>query len=117
MCCTKYNMDRRSSRLGISFPFAVQIPFFIPAFNGLTFVVFTLSFGECDGQFGLAFFKIQFEGHQGMAFFVLVKTGLCFQFVLGSILMAKKVRYFALLTSFIVLIYSAVVIRTVGLLI
>lgn len=55
--------------------------------------------------------------NQGMAFFVLVKTGLCFQFVLGSILMAKKVRYFALLTSFIVIIYSAVVIRTVGLLI
>jgi len=53
---------------------------------------------------------------RGHLFFVLIKTGLCIQFVLGSLVVAKKVKYYAVMTSIVVLIYSAVVLRTVGLL-
>ncbi len=51
---------------------------------------------------------------QGAGYFVLVKTLLCFQFVLLSFFVANKFRHFLLLTFLLVFIYSAVVIRTIG---
>lgn len=55
--------------------------------------------------------------NQGHIVFVLMKTGLCIQFVLGSMLIADKIKYYSLLTSGIVIIYSTVVIRSFSLLI
>jgi hypothetical protein len=59
--------------------------------------------------------------NKGMMFFILVKTALCVQFVLTALLLAKKIKQFAnqftLLTFLVILVYSAVVIRTIGLLI
>jgi hypothetical protein len=58
---------------------------------------------------------------QGMILFVLVKTALCVQFVIMALLLSNKIKQcanqFAILTSLVVLVYSAVVIRTIGLLI
>ena len=55
--------------------------------------------------------------NQGHMVFVLMKTGLCIQFVLGSMLIANKIKYYSLLTSGIVIVYSTVVIRSLSLLI
>jgi hypothetical protein len=54
---------------------------------------------------------------QGAAYFVLVKTLLCFQFVMASFFVANRFKHFVPLTSALVFIYSAVVIRTVGMII
>jgi hypothetical protein len=55
---------------------------------------------------------------QGNGLFVLVKTGLCVQFVITALLLARKIRqfnsYFSILTGLVLLIYSTVVIRTMG---
>jgi hypothetical protein len=58
---------------------------------------------------------------RGMVLFVLVKTALCVQFVITALFLSKKIKQcanqFAILTSVLVLVYFAIVVRTVGLLI
>jgi len=58
---------------------------------------------------------------KGILLFALIKTALCAQFILTALLLARKVKqyiiHFAILTSAIIIVYSAVVIRTFGLLI
>ncbi len=54
---------------------------------------------------------------RGVLVFALVKTVLCVQFVIIALVLSKKVKYFVIVTSVIVLFYSAVVIRSFGLLI
>lgn len=78
-------------------------------------MLFTL-WGVETGMFVEANPLLRWCMNHGHLFFVLIKTGLCVQFVLGSLLVAKKVKYYAVMTSIVVLIYSAVVLRTVGLL-
>jgi hypothetical protein len=53
---------------------------------------------------------------QGILFFAVVKMTLCVQFILVVMLLSRKVNHLALLTCIIVVIYSAVVIRSFGLL-
>jgi hypothetical protein len=58
---------------------------------------------------------------QGNVLFVLVKTALCAQFVFTALLLVRKAKQctvqFAVLTFLVIVVYSAVVVRTVGLLI
>jgi len=55
--------------------------------------------------------------NRGTVFFVVVKSLLCVQFVLGSLLIAKRFKHLTFLISIIVFFYSAVVLWSVGLLI
>jgi len=58
---------------------------------------------------------------QGVLLFILVKTALCLQFIFMALYLSKKIKQcatqFAVLTFLLLLVYSAVVIRTAGLLI
>jgi len=58
---------------------------------------------------------------QSVLLFILVKTALCVQFIFMALYLSKKIKQcaaqFAVLTLLLILVYSAVVIRTAGLLI
>ena len=53
---------------------------------------------------------------QGLPLFVMVKMILCVQFVVVAPLLSTRVKHFTLLTSIVVVLYTAVVIRSFGLL-
>ena len=58
---------------------------------------------------------------QGMILFIVVKTALCVQFIIMALFLSKKIKQFAnqfiVLTFIIVLVYTAIMVRTIGLLI
>ena len=58
---------------------------------------------------------------QSLILFILVKTALCVQFIIMALFLSKKIRQctnqFIVLTLLIVIVYSAIVVRTIGLLI
>ena len=58
---------------------------------------------------------------RGALLFILVKTALCVQFIFMALFLSKRIKQcagqFAVLTFLLILVYSAVVIRTAGLLI
>lgn len=58
---------------------------------------------------------------QSMLLFILVKTALCVQFIFMALFLSRKIKQcadqFAVLTFLLILVYSAVVIRTAGMLI
>jgi hypothetical protein len=58
---------------------------------------------------------------QSKLLFILVKTALCVQFIFMALFLSKRIKQsttqFTMLTFLLVLVYSAVVIRTAGLLI
>ena len=58
---------------------------------------------------------------QSTLLFILAKTFLCVQFIFMALFLSKKIRQctdqFVMLTFFLILLYSAVVIRTAGFLI
>jgi hypothetical protein len=53
---------------------------------------------------------------QGLPLFVMVKMFLCVQFVVVAMMLSTRIRHFTMLTSILVVLYSAVVIRSFGLL-
>ena len=66
----------------VIFSFPVHIPFLIAALDGLTLIIFALSFCQRQNDFDLAPFEIEPEGNQGVAFFIdLAIQPLDFMFV------------------------------------
>ena len=53
---------------------------------------------------------------RGVSLFVLVKMTLCIQFVVVALILYNRVKHFTMLTSIVVILYMAVVIRSFGLL-
>lgn len=70
---------------------AVQVSFFIAAFNGLALVILALAFYKPYGQLDFAAFEIEFERYQGVPFFVDLAVQ-AFDFLLVQKQLARSER-------------------------